>query len=292
MTVDAPANASDAGSAPIGLLAGSGRFPMLFAEAARRIGRKVVCIGIHDEASEELIPLVDRFRWMGGLKFGGMARHWLREGVREVVMAGKVQKTRLYQPFALLRCIPDLWSLRMFVRHWRRRADNRDDTMLLTLINEFQQEGLTFRSALDFCPELLVREGILTRRRSLSTREEDDIRFGWTMAKELGRLDIGQSVVVKDKAVIAVEAIEGTDKAILRAGELCRMGGFTVVKVAKPQQDMRFDVPTIGEKTIETIHKAGGRMLAIEAGKTILLDEPATLELADRLGITIVARAA
>ena len=278
-------------SAPIGLLAGSGRFPVLFAEAARRLGRKVVCIGILDEAPAELIPLVDRFRWMGGLKFGRMIRCFRREGVSEIVMAGKVQKTKLYQPFALLRLIPDLWSLRMFMRHWRRRGDNRDDTLLLTLINEFKKEGLTVTSALDYCPELLVREGILTRR-TLSSREQDDIRFGWTMAKELGRLDIGQSVVVKDKAVIAVEAIEGTDRAILRAGELCRMGGFTVVKVAKPQQDMRFDVPTIGEKTIETIHKAGGRVLAIEADKTILLDEPATLALADRLGITIVARAA
>jgi UDP-2,3-diacylglucosamine hydrolase len=291
MTAAASVAVSDRASAPIGLLAGSGRFPILFAEAARRLGRKVVCIGIHDEASPELIPLVDRFHWMGGLKFGRMVRCYRREGVHEFVMAGKVQKTKLYQPFALLRYIPDFWSLRMFVRHWRRRGDNRDDTLLLTLINEFKKEGLTVASALDYCPELLVREGILTRR-SLSSREQDDILFGWTMAKELGRLDIGQSVVVKDKAVIAVEAIEGTDRAILRAGELCRMGGFTVVKVAKPQQDMRFDVPTIGEQTIETIHKAGGRVLAIEAGKTILLDEAATLSLADRLGITVVARAA
>jgi DUF1009 family protein len=109
------------------------------------------------------------------------------------------------------------------------------------------------------------------------------------MAKEMGRLDIGQSVVVKEQAVLAVEAIEGTDKAILRAGELCRSGDFTVVKVAKPRQDMRFDVPTVGCKTIETIHQAGGRVLAVEAGKTILLDEADTIALANRLGITIVA---
>ena len=286
-----PAAASDRASAPIGLLAGSGRFPILFAEAARRLGRKVVCIGIHDEASPELIPIVDRFHWVGGLKLGRMMRCFRREGVREIVMAGKVTKTKLFRPFALLRLLPDLCTIGIFARHWMRRGDNRDDTLILGVIHEFQMQGLNFASALDYCPELLVREGILTRR-SLSNREQDDILFGWTMAKELGRLDIGQSVVVKDKAVIAVEAIEGTDKAILRAGELCRMGGFTVVKVAKPQQDMRFDVPTIGSTTIESIHKAGGRVLAIEAGKTILLDEAATLSLADRLGITVVARAA
>ena len=278
-------------SAPIGLLAGSGRFPMLFAESARRLGRPVVCLGICDEAPPELIPLVDRFHWVGILKLGRMIRCFRQEGVREIVMAGKIQKTKLFLPFAIARKLPDLRTIRLFLRHYFRRVDNRDDTLLLTLIHEFEQDGLTFTSALDYCPELLVREGILTRR-SLSSREEDDIRFGWTMAKELGRLDIGQSVVVKDKAVIAVEAIEGTDRAILRAGELCRKGGFTVVKVAKPQQDMRFDVPTIGENTIESIHKAGGRVLAIEAGKTILLDEAATLALADRLGITVVARAA
>ncbi|HEX3314974.1 MAG TPA: UDP-2,3-diacylglucosamine diphosphatase LpxI, partial [Gemmataceae bacterium] len=275
----------------IGLLAGSGRFPVLFAETARQLGRSVVCVGIRDEAPLELIPLVDRFQWAGILKLGHMIRCFRREGVSEIVMAGKIQKTKLFLPFAIARNLPDVRTIRFFFRHWRRRMDNRDDTLLLSVIDEFGRDGLTFTSALDYCPELLVREGILTRR-TLSNREEDDIRFGWTMAKELGRLDIGQSVVVKDQAVLAVEAIEGTDRAILRAGDLCRKGGFTVVKVAKPQQDMRFDVPTIGQNTIQTIHKAGGRVLAIEAGKTILLDEAATLALADRLGITIVARAA
>ena len=117
-----------------------------------------------------------------------------------------------------------------------------------------------------------------------------DIEFGWELAKEMGRLDIGQSIAVKERTVLAVEAIEGTDRAIARAGELCRSGNFTVVKVAKPQQDMRFDVPTVGGSTIETLRQAGGRVLAIEAGKTILLDETETLALADKYGITIVAR--
>jgi DUF1009 family protein len=135
---------------------------------------------------------------------------------------------------------------------------------------------------------LLVKAGLLTRR-APSAREEVDIAFGWELAREMGRLDVGQSVAVREKAVLAVEAIEGTDRAIARAGELCRRGGFVVVKVAKPQQDMRFDVPTVGCSTVETLHRAGGRVLAIEAGKTILLDPDQTIALADRYGITIVA---
>src|SRR5262249_51848491 len=140
---------------------------------------------------------------------------------------------------------------------------------LLAAIQEFEKEGFRLASALDFCPELLVREGQLTRR-GPTPREQLDIEFGWELAKEMGRLDVGQSVAGCDRAVPAVEAIEGTDRAILRAGELCRGGGFTVVKVAKPKQDMRFDVPTVGVQTIDSMRIAGGRVLAIEAHKTIL----------------------
>src|SRR5262249_32284138 len=150
--------------------------------------------------------------------------------------------------------------------------DNRDDALLLAVIDEFARDGLTFDSALDLCPELLVRPGVLTKR-APSAREEGDIAFGWTLAKEMGRLDVGQSVAVKERSALAGEAVEGTDAAIARAGALCRSGGFVVVKVAKPQQDMRFDVPTVGCQTVETMHRAGGRVLAVEAGKTILLDE-------------------
>ena len=132
---------------------------------------------------------------------------------------------------------------------------------------------MTFASALDYCPELLVKDGILTRR-APTPAEQNDIEFGWNLAKEMGRLDVGQSVAVKEKAALAVEAIEGTDRCIERAGQLCRAGGWVLVKVAKPQQDMRFDVPTIGVTTIENLHKARARVLAIEAGRTILLDQP------------------
>jgi DUF1009 family protein len=272
---------------PVGLLAGAGRFPIAFAEKARTAGRPVVCVGLTGHASEELAGLVRRFHWSSPARLGRMIRLFKRAGVRRVVMAGKVQKADLiHKPWKLLTLLPDLRTLLWWCFH--PRGDNRDDTLLLGLIGEFARDGLHFDSALDLCPELLVSPGVLTRRRPTAA-EEADIAFGWGLAREMGRLDVGQSVAVKERNVLAVEAIEGTDRAIRRAGELCRSGGFTVVKVAKPQQDMRFDVPTVGRDTVEALRAAGGRVLAVEAGKTILLDQSDTVALADRYGLTIVA---
>lgn len=273
-------------SRPVGLLAGSGRFPIAFALKARALGIPVACVGVRFEASTELIPLVDSFHWAGVARMGRMIRCFRKEGCEQVVMAGKITKNVIYRPWRLFSLMPDLRTIRYWYR--RTRRDNRDDSLLLALIDDFASSGLHFASALDFCPELLVKPGTLTRRQP-SAREQLDIQFGWELAKEMGRLDVGQSVAVKEKSALAVEAIEGTDRAIARAGELCRAGGFVVVKVAKPQQDRRFDVPTVGQQTIETLHKAGGRVLAIEAGQTILLDEAETIALADRYGLSIVA---
>jgi DUF1009 family protein len=271
----------------IGLLAGGGRFPITFAAKARSLGLPVVCVGIRDSASPELAGMVDRFYWAGIGRLGRMIRCFRREGVRQVVMAGKVQKTSMHAAWRWLRYLPDWRTFRFWLS--RKRKDNRDDSLLLGIIDEFAADGITFESALDLCPELLVRAGILTKRQP-SRDEEADIAFGWELAKEMGRLDVGQSVAVKERSVLAVEAIEGTDRAILRAGELCPKGKFVVVKVAKPQQDMRFDVPTVGTTTVESLRRAGASVLAIEAGKTILLDADQTVALADRYGLTIVAR--
>jgi hypothetical protein len=156
------------------------------------------------------------------------------------------------------------------------------------VIQEFARDGLHFQSALKFCPELLVSHGFLTKRHPSSSQWKD-INFAWEIAKEMGRLDVGQSIAVSERAVIAVEAIEGTDECIRRAGTLCRKGGFTVVKVAKPQQDMRFDVPTIGIQTIQTMREAGARVLAIESERTIVLDQNEVVQLADKVGIAIVS---
>jgi DUF1009 family protein len=178
---------------------------VLFAEKARSLGLPLVCVGIRDEAPAELIPLVKRFYWCGIARLGRMIRCFKREGVRRVVMAGKVQKTRMHTPWRILSLLPDLRTLRAW--YLRRRTDNKDDTLLLTVIDEFQRDGITFDSALTFCPELLVSRRVLTRRQP-SSLEEKDIDFGWELAKRMGDLDVGQSVAVKEREVLAVEAIE------------------------------------------------------------------------------------
>jgi DUF1009 family protein len=162
--------------APIGLLAGSGQFPILFAQKARRLGRPVVCVGIKGEAPPELVPMVDQFYWAGLAKLGRMIRCFKREGVKQIVMAGKIHKVKMNSPFRLLRYIPDWRMIRVFF--FGLRKDNKDDTLLLGLIAEFAKDGMSFASALDFCPELLVKIGLLTKR-GLSAKEEADIAFGW-----------------------------------------------------------------------------------------------------------------
>jgi hypothetical protein len=279
------AGAADRGDT-IGLLAGSGRFPILFAEAAKRQGLKVACVGIRYEAPDLLAEICDSFQQVGVSKLGGMIRSFKRRNVKQVVMAGKVTKNVMYTPMRVIRLWPDL----RMIHFWFNvlRADKRDDSILLGVIAEFARDGMSFASALDYCPELLVKHGTLTRR-TPTEAEWDDVRFGWALAKEMGRLDVGQSVAVKERAAIAVEAIEGTDRCIERAGALCRSGGWTLVKVAKPQQDMRFDVPTVGIATIENLRKAGAKVLAIEAGMTIVVDQSDVVALADRYGLSIVA---
>ena len=270
----------------VGLLAGAGAFPRRFAEAARRQGHEVFTVGIAGMADPALAGVSDGYREVAISKVGSAIRKFRRADVAEVVMAGKVTKTVLFQPWRALKLMPDWGALSVWYRHARR--DKKDDTLLLAVIAEFARGGLPFGSALDYAPELLVPHGFLTTRQP-TAQQWADVRFGWALAKEMGRMDVGQSVCVADTAVMAVEAIEGTDECIKRAGTLCRRGGFTVVKVAKPQQDRRFDVPTVGEQTLKTMHEAGARVLAVESGKTIVLDRPEVAALADRLGIAVVS---
>jgi DUF1009 family protein len=270
----------------VGLLAGAGRFPVVFAETARQRGLSVKCMGVLGLASDELREICDDFQTAPLARLGKAIRYYRRHRIDRVVMAGKIEKRVIYDPFRALRYLPDWRTVHMWLTY---AADNKkDDTLLMAVIREFARDNIRIESALHFCPELLVKHGFLTHRKP-SPAQWKDVRFGWSLAKEMGRLDIGQTVVVNERAVIAIEAIEGTDECIRRAGELCRRGGFTVVKVAKPQQDMRFDVPTIGVQTIQTMHEAGGRVLAVETGMTILLDEPEVVELANRFGISIVS---
>jgi DUF1009 family protein len=274
---------------PIGLLAGAGRFPVAFAQKARECGTPVVCIGVKGMADPALRKICTEFHWLNRFSLGFVIRTLRNGGVHQWTMAGKFHKHILFRPWFWLRLLPDWQAAKFWLS--RRRQDNKDDSLLLGLIDEFRISGLECVSALDLCPELLVTKGNLTRR-APTAAEECGIVFGWTLAREMGRLDVGQSVMVRNRAVLAVEAIEGTDLAIRRAGDLCGGSAFVVVKVAKPRQDMRFDVPTVGVQTIESMNDAGAKVLAIEAGKTIVLDAEETIMKADRYGICIVARTA
>jgi DUF1009 family protein len=272
-----------------GLLAGWGRYPIVVAQALKRQGLQVFCLGVAGHADGQLAGICDGFRWIGLGKLGRAIRFFRRNGVEHATMAGKIHKRVFFRPWFLLRHLPDLRAAKAFFHHFvSRRKDCRDDTLLGALVNEFAADGICFGPATDYVPELLVNEGQLTRR-GPSSPQQRDIAFGWKVAKEIGRLDIGQSVAVKDQVVLAVEAVEGTDECIRRAGGLCRAGGFTVVKVAKPQQDMRFDVPTIGLGTLQTMIEAGGRVLAVEAERTIVIDRDQVLAFAERNKLVIVA---
>jgi DUF1009 family protein len=280
---------ANADAEPIGLLAGWGRYPIVVAEAMRRRGHRVFGLGVRDHADPILAEVCDDFEWIGVGTVSGAIRRFRQAGVQRAVMAGKIHKVMFYHPKWWLRHRPDWGAVRTFYRHFVTGAkDRKDDSLLSALVGAYAAAGITFEPATNFAPELLVQAGQVAGR-ALSAKQLRDVEFGWELAKQMGRLDIGQTVCVKDQAVLAVEAIEGTDECIRRAGELCRQGGFTVVKVAKPQQDMRFDVPTVGLNTLESIAAAGGRVLAVEAERTILLDARLFHEAAQRLKLSVVA---
>jgi DUF1009 family protein len=273
----------------VGIVAGWGRYPVVVAEALRRQGIDVYCMGIKDHADPILQTLATEFDWMGMARLGRAVNFFQRYDVRHLVLAGKFHKFKLFQPWALLKHLPDFRTWRRFVHNFvLGTRDRKDDTLLMAVVDDFADAGITVVPATDFAPELLVQFRQLSRR-GPNAAEQKDIVFGWQVAKELGRFDIGQSVVIKGEAAMAVEAIEGTDRCIERGGTLCRAGKFTVVKVAKPRQDMRFDVPTVGLGTLENMVRLGGRCLAVEAGRTILLDEPAVIEYANQHGVALVS---
>ena len=278
------------GLPPIGLVAGWGSFPVQVAQALVRDGRTVCCIAIHGHASTDLESICDHVLWSGVGKLGGHIRYFRQCGVCQVTMAGKLFKADLlYRGSLWLRHLPDLTCLRTLgPALLGRRRDARDDNLLLAVTNAYQRAGMKVCPATDFAPELLVNQGLLSPPPP-GPRLRADIEAGWQVAKQMGGMDIGQTITIKDGTIIAVEAIEGTDACIERTGQLCPRGGWTLVKVSKPRQDMRFDVPTIGPQTIARVRDAGGTAVAIEAGKTIVVEREETLALARRSGITIVA---
>lgn len=273
----------------IGLLAAWGRYPVVVAEALRRQDYHVSCLAVADLADPALRDLCQDFRWVGWCSLGRAIRFFQGCNVHHATMAGKFPKELIYQPRVWMRHIPDWKFVKTFYHYLiTHKRDNKDDTLLGALTNAFAADGITFHPATDFAPELLVKPGHIAGRPP-SASQVTDIEFGWEIAKLMGGLDIGQSICVKDRAVLAVEAIEGTDACILRAGELCQKSGFTVVKVAKPQQDMRFDVPTVGVRTLRTMLAAGANVLAVEGNRTILLDDDEFRQFATKNKISVVA---
>jgi DUF1009 family protein len=270
---------------PIGLIAGQGRLPIITAEGIRAAGCDVCCVGLHDQYDAALPGKCDGFKTAGMIQLGRWIRLLRRMDVQEVVMVGGVSKVRMYDPFRLFRQLPDWRALNLWYR--KLRHDKRNDAVLGALADELALAGLTLIDTTRYIPEHMSSEGVMTGL-APTQAQQGDIDFAVPIIKQMGALDVGQSIAVKEREVIAVEAIEGTDQMIERAGGLCRAGGWTLVKVAKPDQDPRFDVPTVGVATIDTLQKHGGSCLAVEAEKVIMVDKPAVIEAANKAAISIV----
>jgi DUF1009 family protein len=263
----------------IGIIAGGGKFPLMVARAARTQGLRVAAVAHQGETDPAISECVDTIEWIRLGQLGRLVSALKKMDVARAVMVGTITKRRMFE-----KVRPDLKGLALM----SRLAMLQDDHILRAVAEELGKSGIEVVSSTVCVPGLTAEAGYLTRRRP--TRKEDqDIRFGWTMAKALGQLDIGQCVVVRRRTVLAVEAIEGTDEAISRGGRLAGAEAV-VVKVSKPGQDMRFDVPAVGLGTIHTMAAAHCSALALEAGKTLIFDRPEMIALANKSGIAIVSR--
>jgi DUF1009 family protein len=250
----------------------------MVAEAAKARGYRVVVVAHHDETDRAIESPADHIIWIKLGQLGQLIKALKRHGVREALMAGTISKRRMFS-----RIRPDIKGLSLM----SKLAVFHDDGILRSVSEELEKNGIQMVGSTVFLPQLLATPGCLTRRRP-SKEEKEDIAFGWHVAKELGRLDIGQCVVVRKKTVLALEAIDGTDETILRGGRLAREKAV-VIKTSKPNQDLRFDVPAVGLKTLEVMNKVKASVLAIEAGKTLMFDKPAMIEYADRHKIAILS---
>lgn len=253
---------------------------MALATEARKMGYRVVAIALKPLADKSLSPFADEFCEVGVGHLGKLIGILKKFNIRDVVMAGKVPKGLLYKHKGSI--LPDIRAIKLLFS----LKDRSDDSIMLGIIKELEKEGIKLLKITTFTKNLLAPEGVLTKRQPKEGQWKD-IEFGWKIAKEIGRLDIGQTVVVKDLAVMSVEAIEGTDEAILRGGELAGHEAV-VIKISKPQQDMRFDVPAVGVDTLHVMKKTHADVLAIEADKSIIIDREKFIHEADRLGVTVV----
>jgi DUF1009 family protein len=278
-------------TAPLGLIAGEGELPRMVARNARAAGIPLVTVALRGWADPALREQSAVFRWHGIARLGGWIRTLKRAGCHEVVMVGRVKKSTMFAGprwLQWIQYVPDWTSVRLW---YFRTRDKRNDSLLRAVADELARHGLHMIDSTAWCPEALATAGVLTSF-DVPARVRDDAEFAWPIARQIAGLDVGQAVTVKEREIIAVEAIEGTDKLIKRTGELCPAGGWTLVKIAKPDQDMRFDVPTIGPNTIENLKAAKAAGIVVEAGKTLIVEKEETLARANRYRIAVLGRPA
>ena len=261
-----------------GLIAGNGQFPFLVLEGARRAGAEVAVAAIREETDPEIERIADRLIWVGIGQLGKMLRFFKTEGVEQAMMAGQVKHVQIFS-----RAIPDVRMLKMLLRLPRRNTD----ALIGAVAGELASEGIELIDSTYFLKDNLPQPGTLTRR-APDESELGNMEYGRQIAREIGRLDLGQTIVIRDRACVAIEAMEGTDAVIRRAGQLVR-GRLTVVKIAKPDQDMRFDVPVVGVPTVESMKEAGATCLCLTAGMTLIFDRAEMIKQANRNKIAIVA---
>lgn len=260
-----------------GLIAGNGNFPFLVVEGARRAGVELAVVAIREETDPRIESVAGNVEWVGIGQLGKMISFFKRHGVAKAMMAGQVKHVQIFSgAMPDLRMVKMLWSLP------RRNTD----ALIGGVAAELSKEGIELIDSTYFIKDQLAPGGVLTKRKP-DGHESDNIEYGLHIAGEIARLDLGQTIVVRAKACVAIEAMQGTDATIRRAGELAK-GKLTVVKVAKPDQDMRFDVPVVGVPTVETMIAAGATCLSVTAGKTLIFDSEKMIALANRHKICIV----
>jgi UDP-2,3-diacylglucosamine hydrolase len=267
------------GTERLGIIAGGGKFPLMAATSARKLGFHVVAAAHQGDTDPSLADVVDKIEWVKLGQLGKIINVFKKEGVKKALMAGAISKTNMFG-----RTMPDLKGIALI----SRLAILHDDGILRAVAEEFAKDGIEIVSSTEYLPELLSPKGCLTKKKP-DKEQEEDIRIGWQIAKELGRLDVGQCIVIKKRTVLALEAIDGTNETIARGGKIAGKGAV-VVKVSKPDQDMRFDVPSVGLETIKVMADVHASVLAVEAGKTLLFDRDEMIESANKAGIAIVCR--
>ena len=262
--------------------------PLETARGMKTTGHRVICAALSGQARmAELRPLCDSFSEVGLLRINQWIRRLKREGCTQAVMVGRVGKTEMYERFHLFRYMPDWRTARIWFM--RVKHDKRTATLLKALAEELASGGIELIDGRPYVPESLATEGVMTRNRPTAAIEAD-VEFAWPLLKRLNELLIGQALTCKDREIIAVEAVEGTDRLIQRTAEFCKRKGWILCKASNPNQDMRFDVPTVGVATVENLHQHGAGALVLEVGRTIMLERDTLLKRADELGIVVIGK--